>query len=102
MPDYLIIHLKRFYFQGPWREKIERPVAFPPRCGDGFKHTRPWVRWVTVLTSVVVPLLLLLRDLNLSSIVRGPDTGAPPRYDLFAVTVRDACPTTAPGQAFLS
>ena len=31
LPDYLIIHLKRFYFQGPWREKIDRPVAFSPR-----------------------------------------------------------------------
>jgi hypothetical protein len=27
------------------------------------------------------------RDLNLASLVHGPDTGAPPRYDLFAVTV---------------
>jgi ubiquitin carboxyl-terminal hydrolase 8 len=29
LPIILIIHLKRFYFQGPFREKIETYVEFP-------------------------------------------------------------------------
>ena len=31
LPQYLVIHFKRFYYKGPWREKIDRPVAFPTR-----------------------------------------------------------------------
>jgi len=29
LPDYLIIHLKRFAFDGPWRNKITTNVQFP-------------------------------------------------------------------------
>ncbi|KAJ1550416.1 ubiquitin-specific protease doa4, partial [Cladochytrium tenue] len=29
LPSVLLVHLKRFYFQGPFKDKIETPVNFP-------------------------------------------------------------------------
>ena len=34
LPIILLIHLKRFYFQGPFREKIETYVEFPLLYAD--------------------------------------------------------------------
>jgi len=41
LPQYLVIHLKRFYYKGPWREKIDRPVAFPTRYDNEEDAAQP-------------------------------------------------------------
>eukprot|EP00698_Gefionella_okellyi_P011731 TRINITY_DN3117_c0_g1_i1.p1 TRINITY_DN3117_c0_g1~~TRINITY_DN3117_c0_g1_i1.p1 ORF type:complete len:938 (+),score=163.09 TRINITY_DN3117_c0_g1_i1:63-2876(+) len=58
LPDYLVVHLKRFQQRGSSRVKIEMPVDFP------------------------------LEGLDLSPFVVGPDRGQEHIYDLYAVSVR--------------
>ncbi|KAI9227968.1 MAG: hypothetical protein DHS80DRAFT_16312 [Piptocephalis tieghemiana] len=38
LPDILIIHLKRFSFNGPFRDKLDTPVTFPTRSLDLSKY----------------------------------------------------------------
>ena len=42
LPEILIIHFKRFYYQGPFRNKIDTYVEFPINCMDMSRYLPLW------------------------------------------------------------
>src|SRR5262249_51833501 len=47
LPDILLIHLKRFSFQGPFRNKIENLVRFPLRYGSSHVWKDDFLKMLT-------------------------------------------------------
>jgi len=42
LPRVMLIHLKRFYFQGPFKDKITKLISFPLKNLDLSKYTHPF------------------------------------------------------------
>ncbi|KAG9284877.1 hypothetical protein G9A89_003800 [Geosiphon pyriformis] len=82
LPDILLIHLKRFSFKGPFRDKLETVVDFPLRSLDLTHYMLPPL---APTAEIGLKMQLNLNDQS-STRTLAPKRGPPYLYDLYAVS----------------